>query len=78
MDTELVPIKVTVPVAYFGDMIGYLNSIGGWLDDMTGQESVAILARVPAGAVQPIARWLIDNLPNRGEFASVEPSEHGV
>lgn len=78
MDTDLVPVKVTVPVDYCGDMIGYLSRIGGWLDDMSGQESVVILARVPASEVQLIARWLIDNFPNRGEFASVEPSKRSV
>ena len=78
MDTDLVAIKVTVPVDYCGDVIGYLSRIGGWIDDMSGQEFVEILARVPASAVQSIARWLIDNLPNRGEFASVESSKHDV
>lgn len=56
MITDLVQIKVTLPVDHYGDMVGYLSSIGGWLDDACVGERACISARVPDGAIPAIAR----------------------
>jgi hypothetical protein len=78
MTTNLVPIKVTLPVDHYGDMVGYISGIGGWIDDMCLGERASISARVPGGAIPAIARWLIDNLPDRGECATLEREDKNV
>lgn len=72
---KLVPIKVTLPEAHIGDAIAYLHSIGGLLEglDCTSDADARIVsASIPESSVPLVARWMIDNLPDRGESAAFE------
>jgi hypothetical protein len=72
---KLVPIKVTLSEAHFGDAMAYLHSIGGLLEglDCASDGTARIVsASIPESAVPLVARWLLDNLPDRGESAALE------
>jgi hypothetical protein len=72
---KLVPIKVTLSEAHFGDAMAYLHSIGGLLEGLdctSGRTAWIVSASIPESSVSLVARWLIDNLPDRGASAAFE------
>ena len=75
--SNLQSIEISLPLAHFGDLLAHINSIGGLIDEIDPSDPARVRARVPSAAVSVVSRWLIENLPNRGEAASLLPgSQH--
>lgn len=70
MSKRLARVNATVPAPIIGIVIGELNRIGGWLDDLSeGDTFQTITARVPIDAVPLFRLWLADASEGRGKVA---------
>lgn len=57
---ELVSISIRVSELHVGEVVGYLNKVGGWLDDMTNESSstfIDIKVRIPVDELVKFEAW---------------------
>ena len=76
MTQDRILVQITGPADHVGDIMGYLSSVGGWLEGCSETDPTRVLARVPRDTFKSIEDWVAAELPRSG-YCEVLPGRVG-